>query len=367
MFNVILFTFIGKCTDFDTTSAMDSTVKENYPAVEKEATEIKWWKAQTPIGDSNIYTPENADEIVKELLPDVDINIQQENVVPEVKATHHYSDEIFTVYDLNTRRTVTLNGYDLVCQIVRNEVGAHYKVGKYAGQTAFHKEAIKAFAVAAYSYVKYCRETGQTASVGLNSDISQALCNYVSEVDGEAIYYNGKVICAMYCASTGGRTLDSKYSWGKENPYLKSVVSKYDDQGNQYVSTTVVTQEEMKNLIEGHTDIVLSDNPENWLRILSTVDGSYVDKMIIDGHSTCKIYGKDYELTGSFFKSKILYSKLKSPDFTFYYQDGNFYFTVYGYGHGVGMPADGANLYALNENMTYTDILTHYYTNVIIK
>lgn len=375
MFNAILFTFVGKCTDFNTISAMDSTVEEKYPIVNQSTDEIKWWKAQTPSSDSAVYAPRELEEITRELLPQSETKPQEEEETPAIQISQedvanipqHYADEMFTVYDLNTQSNYTLNGYDLVCQIVRNEVGAHYKVGKNAGQTAFDKEAIKAFAVAAYSYVKYCKVTGQIASVGLNTDISQALKSYVSEVDGQAIYYNGNVICAMYCASTGGRTLDSKYSWGKDNPYLKSVESKYDNQGRQYISEVVVSQDEMKSLIESHTDIVLSDNPENWLKIISTVDGSYVDKMIIDGHSTCKIHGKDYELTGSFFKSKILNSKLKSPDFTFYYQNGNFYFTVYGFGHGVGMPADGANLYAINENMTCTDILNHYYTNVIIK
>ena len=346
---------------------MNPSVQENYPALEQVDAQISWWKAEIPdINPKNSSLNED-DESSQELLPQIETNFQDNEVTTQAFQPKHYSDETFTVYDLNTEQYVTLNGYDLVCQIVRNEVGAHYTVGKKTGQTAFSKEAIKAFAVAAYSYVKYCKTTGQTASVGLNHDISDALKNYVSEVDGQAIYYNGNIICAMYCASTGGRTLSSKYSWGKDNPYLVSVESKYDNQGNQYVSQAVVSKGELKKMIESTTDIVLSDNPENWLRIVSTVDGSYVDKMIIDGHSTCKIYGKDYELTGSFFKLKIMQPVLKSPDFTFYYKDGYFYFTVYGYGHGVGMPADGANLYAINEKMSYTDILTHYYTNVIIK
>lgn len=345
---------------------MDSSVAENYPDFEQVNQNINWWKAQVP--DSNMLTlPLEKEPSSQEIVPQIKTNNQTNNLAFSNNESKHYKDDVFTVFDINTRQYVTLNGYDLVCQIVRNEVGAHYTVGPKAGQTAYSKEAIKAFAVAAYSYVKYCQITGQTASVGLNTDISQTLRNYVLEVDGQGIYYNGNIICAMYCASTGGRTLSSKYSWGKENPYLVSVESKYDNQGKQYVSQAVISKDKIKNLIESKTDIVLSNNPENWLRIVSTVDGSYVNKIIIDGHSTCKIHGRDYELTGTFFKINILPSQLKSPDFKFYYKDGYFYFTVYGYGHGVGMPADGANLYALNENMSYTDILTHYYTNVIIK
>lgn len=366
LINLVLFTFIGECTDFNTISAMNSSVNEQYPTFQKDNAEVKWWKAS--ISEYNMESSVDVQEITtQEILPQIEKNTE-DNLVADVQDEYlHYADETFTVYDLNTDKYVTLNGYDLVCQIVRNEVGAHYTSGAKSGQTAYHKEAIKAFAVAAYSYVKYCKNTGQTASVGLNCDISDALRSYVSEVDGKAIYYDGEVICAMYCASTGGRTLSSKYSWGKDNPYLVSVESKYDNQGRQYKSETAISESEMKSIIESKTDIVLSDNPENWLKIVSTVDGSYVDKMIIDGHSTCKIYGKDYELTGSFFRNKIMQSRIKSPDFTFYYKDGYFYFTVYGFGHGVGMPAEGANLYAIIENYTYFDILNHYYTNVIIK
>ena len=86
----------------------------------------------------------------------------------------------------------------------------------------------EAFAVAAYTYVKYTVNKGQTPSVGLNSNISQALKDYVSEVYGKAIYYNNQYICAVYCASTGGRTLSSQYSWGKALPYLTSVESAHD-------------------------------------------------------------------------------------------------------------------------------------------
>ena len=41
--------------------------------------------------------------------------------------------------------------------------------------------------------------------------------------------------------------------------------------------------------------------------------------------------------------------------------DGTFVFTVYGYGHGVGMSQYGANAYA-KQGWSYDKILTHYYT-----
>ena len=137
--------------------------------------------------------------------------------------------------------------------------------------------------------------------------------------------------------------------------------------GNQFKSTQIIPEEQLKSIIESKTDIVLSDNPQNWLTIVSRVDGHYVNKMIIDGNSTCTYRGKKYLITGSFFKNTLMGSALKSPDFDVEYQDGQFIFTAYGYGHGVGMPADGANLYAKYDGWDYQQILTHYYTGVTVK
>ena len=200
-------------------------------------------------------------------------NVQEQ--LPSINAK--YGNETFTVYDINTRGTYTMNGYDLVCQIVRNEVGAHYKSGANAGKTAFDEETLKAFAVAAYTYLKYNQLRGITPSVGLNSDVSQAVKDCVTAVDGQAIYYNGQYICAVYCASTGGTTLSSNYCWGTNTPYLVSVESAYDSQSSQYSATRVVSTEQVKASIERKTSIVLSDKPENWFNITEIVDGNYVN------------------------------------------------------------------------------------------
>ncbi len=42
-------------------------------------------------------------------------------------------------------------------------------------------------------------------------------------------------------------------------------------------------------------------------------------------------------------------------------QSGEFAFTTYGWGHGVGLSQNGANFYAMYSGWTYQDILYHYY------
>lgn len=291
----------------------------------------------------------------------------QNNVIESSPSTKSYSNETVTVYDINSGKRVTLNCFDAVCQIVRNEVGAYYHSGAKAGQTAYHKETIKAHAVAAYTYIKYNSVRGAVANVGLNTDVPQVIRDYVKEVDGQAIYYNNSYICAVYCASTGGYTLSSKNSWGTNNPYLVSVESKYDSKGPQYSSVVTIPVEKVKQVVENNTGITLTGDPINWFRIASVIDGNYVDSVIINGNSTCTINGRNRKITGSLFREKIIgLGNLRSPAFTVHYDNGNFYFTSYGYGHGIGLSSEGAEQYVKYENWNYVQILKHYYTNVTI-
>ena len=57
---------------------------------------------------------------------------------------------------------------------------------------------------------------------------------------------------------------------------------------------------------------------------------------------------------------------LRSACFSVRYGDGEFVFTVSGYGHNVGMSQYGAD-YLARQGMTYEEILRYYYTDVQIK
>ena len=57
---------------------------------------------------------------------------------------------------------------------------------------------------------------------------------------------------------------------------------------------------------------------------------------------------------------------LNSSCFDIAYKDGAFKFTVYGYGHGVGMSQNGAN-YMAQQGAEFEEILCHYYTGCKIE
>ena len=57
---------------------------------------------------------------------------------------------------------------------------------------------------------------------------------------------------------------------------------------------------------------------------------------------------------------------LRSATFTAAYENGNFVFSVTGFGHGVGLSQYGANTLA-QQGLTYREILEWYYTDISIE
>lgn len=266
-----------------------------------------------------------------------------------------YHDDIVTYYDKSSGRYITDNAFDIICNITYNEIGDDK-----------HIEAIKAQAVAVYSYIKHYEQRGEYASLSSKKNPPQIIIDAVNAVDGLAMYYGDEYVMAAFSAASAGVTCSAETVWGGGRPYLQSVVSEFDylDEKN-YGKISTYTVDEVRKKIESKTDIRLSDNYADWIRILSYNEGNYVDKIAIDGHTTARVSGKERELTAYIFRSSIL--NIRSTCFTVSYSDGVFTFVTYGYGHGVGMPQKGANLYATYAGYTFDMILHHYYTDIDIR
>lgn len=238
----------------------------------------------------------------------------------------------------------TVNAYDLICWIVNNEISS-----------SFSDEAIKAQAVAAYSYVKYHNVNGLTPSVLVKKNPSQRIKDMVSSVWGVCCYYNGSVAQTVYMASSSGYTADAKNVWGGSFPYLKSVACPFDAVSDpNYGVVKLVSESEMKYYLENSLGITLSDDPTNWIKIQAYIDGNYVSSINIDDQMT---------ISGRKMRETVFNYKLKSAAFDVSYSDGVFTFTTYGYGHGVGMSQNGANILA-KQGYSYSDILKYYFTGI---
>ena len=259
----------------------------------------------------------------------------------------HTGEEIFTArFDGQVQQ---VDAYTLVCMICATEMSP-----------SFSQEALKAQAVAAYSYVKYHNVNGLTPSVLVKHDVHEAIISAVDAVFGECVYYGDSVAQTVYTASTAGTTASAVNVWGGNVAYLVSVETPIDelyDPNWGIVST--YTSAEMKGMIERYCGITLSEDPANWIKIDSYHDGRYVNDMVIDGQVSIK---------GQKFRDGLMHYKLKSCAFDVSYEPASdlFSFTTYGYGHGVGLSQNGANILG-RQGMTYDQILGYYFPGTAIR
>ena len=262
-------------------------------------------------------------------------------------------DETLSVYINGSRHTGS--AYDIVCQVVAAEMGAG------------HKEALKAQAVAAYTYISYENARGVSPSVAAKT-ATAAVKTAVQEVIGEAIYYKGNLAFACYHATSAGRTNSSKDVWGGSYPYLVSVDSSIDEDAYRYEDTKRISTDVVAAAVEKQLGITLEGDPADWFEVLSYTDGGYNDRMAVGGETQYYYDAnrKYYPITGRVLREAVL--GLRSACFTVEYLDNRdeFLFTTYGYGHGVGMSQTGAILMA-NQGDSYVDILEHYFPGTTVR
>lgn len=306
-------------------------------------------------------------ESATETFPDksftVEIPTSEGSTITPVKAAHQeyptrdISGETYTIRNIDTGAQVTGDAFTLVCRIVSGEVGATWET-----------EALKAQAVAAYTYMVYWSNYGVIPSFGIQNSYDSKIENAVRAVEGQLLCYNGKIMDAVFSASSTGATADGSYVWGGSYPYLQSVESKYDCDDANYGIVTKLSATKVKQIIESKTDLTLPADPEDWFTITSSYNGKYIGGVKIAGKSACVVDGVYRTLNGFVMRTNLFgLDVLKSSAFTISYKNGVFTFTTYGYGHGVGMSQWGANLYAKNDGYCYDQILKHYYTGAEIR
>lgn len=172
--------------------------------------------------------------------------------------------------------------------------------------------------------------------------------------ENKIITYNGKIINALFHASSPQRTEDAKAIWsGEDVPYLKSVdnVESLDYQNRN--SEVNVSYSTFKNTLidNGYIDDLDKDT------FLSTSIGEYTESGRVKTLKIGSYYIKAENLRTLF--------GLNSTNFTFDIDENGITFKVLGFGHGVGMSQVGADTYA-KEGMTCDQIIHHYYTGVEI-
>ena len=244
---------------------------------------------------------------------------------------------------------------------------------------SFEREALRAQAVTARTYTLYQMGIGTNPNhpeADMCTDIAccqayldpdQAAANWgdgasayaakitdaVSSTDGQAIFYEGALIDAVFFSSAAGRTLDAVEVWGGSVPYLTGVESPEGEEVPNYHTTVAVSLEDFREtFLAQYPQADLSGAPSGWFQSLRPTSSGGVNTVEVGG-----VVVKGSELRSLF--------GLRSAHFTVTAGAEGVTFSVTGYGHGVGMSQYGANAMA-RAGASWQEILEHYYTGVTI-
>ncbi len=252
-----------------------------------------------------------------------------------------------------------------------------YIIGSVACEMSalYHTEALKAQAVASYTYAEKVREQNEKSkdsSLG-EADITDSTDSHqgyidekerrkkwgekfaeyeakieaaVDEVLGCYLSYNGETALAVYHSNSAGSTQSAESLWGEEIPYLISVESPGDKLSPDYMKESVFSESEFKSCAKA-CGAKLSGDAEEWLSDIKTDDSGYVISVCLG----------EKEISAAEIREEF---DLRSNCFEIEYSDGEFIVTCYGYGHGVGMSQYGAD-YMARQGSSYEEILAHYY------
>lgn len=213
---------------------------------------------------------------------------------------HYYPDTYLMNTGTAEDETITVAGVEgdvlsMVSQIVFNEVGS-----------SMSYEAIKAQAVAVYTYCKY--NGNDSSDLRCKPYPPQVVVDACEEVLGQALYYDDDFALTMFSASSGGVTANCNEVFWSNPPYLRSVSSDYDAAYDPHYGTvTYIDDFQLRNMIEGAYGIKLSDDPDKWIQPTYSDETGYVTYVNIDNQRTVKGYE---------FKLAI---GLKSSKFNVYY------------------------------------------------
>ena len=237
-----------------------------------------------------------------------------------------------------------------------------YIIGVVAGEmpALFHKEALKAQAIASRTYLINHLQSNNTISNTTDDQVYlteeemkekwkddyEKYYNKIKEAvlstKNLIMYYNNEPIKAYYFSTSNGYTASSISVFNENREYLTSVESPFDKDNSH---TITISKQDFCNKLN---------------MLCNQISISNIIKDNSNRISSITINNKTY--TGIEIR-KLL--SLRSTDFTFKISDNVVEITTRGYGHGVGMSQYGANNMA-KLGYSYKEILEYYYKDVKI-
>lgn len=255
-----------------------------------------------------------------------------------------------------------------------------YLIGAVAAEmpVSWADEALKAQAVAAHSYILYCRDHCPLPGGGwLAADPARRqvcltdpvlhsywgtdyashyarLSALVEQVETQVLCYQDAPAAASYFALSNGRTEASQNVWGSPLPYLVPVDSSTDLAADNYQYSVTLSARQLQSLLRTGLSITADlSAPEQWFSAQTLTPSGYTASLSVCGQT----------VSGTALRRAL---GLRSTCFTVTFHSGSFCFTTKGYGHGVGMSQWGAKAMA-EQGADYAAILAHYYPGTTLQ
>ena len=236
---------------------------------------------------------------------------------------------------------------------------------------SFNEEALKAQAVAARTFALKNRKRHQAEGYDLCntthcqvynglSDAHERTDRAIDETFGEVLFYNDKLIEALFHTDSGGMTENAVDVWGTDFPYLRASTE---------VKTKTMPWTVKFSLKEFSKKLVDNNKKIGDIKSIKVtkleIGKSATDRSKSGRVKELTIVGKtaQVKLTGNEMRSIFA---LKSTLFDIAINGDEVIISGYGWGHGIGLSQYGAQAFAENGS-TYNQILTHYYHNTVLK
>lgn len=175
----------------------------------------------------------------------------------------------------------------------------------------------------------------------------------VNDTKGKIIFYNDEPINALFHSNSGGITELAINVWGGNYPYLQIVETAGEDAYTSFKSEVKISKDQLVEIMNSkYTDFSIDFYKDDFIKINSYTNSKRVSKI--------KIGNK--ELTGVEARNLL---GLKSTQFDFKIEGDDIFFSVIGYGHGVGFSQCGGDVLA-KLGKSYEEIIKYYYKDVSI-
>ncbi len=296
---------------------------------------------------------------------------ENENIIPESTEKDNSSDsqETICIYLSDEKKTLTLSLRDYIIGVVAAEMPA-----------AYEKEALKAQAAASITLARRKMQTVTDtaeldgAVITTNSKKDQGYMSVekmrerwgedfgtyyekiaaaVDETYSYQIEYDGEPIIAAFHAISTGTTECAENVWAEKKDYLVSVESEGDKLSATYESTFSLSADKLEKYLKDAKGFESKGKESEWVGACEYTEAGTLKSVEICGQS----------FTGAQLREIL---SLRSAAMDIEYSDGEFVFTVRGYGHGVGLSQYGADYYA-RQGYSWQEIIAHYYPGTQIE